>query len=165
MTRRHPLQAFDNAIALLFHEVMKFGTVGVINFFLDVAVFNLMRVELLPHKPVTCKVISSTIAAISSYFMNRHWTWRHRARTGVTRELPLFFVLTAVGVGITLACLGLSHYAFGLRSVLADNISANVIGLGIAMGWRFWSYKRWVFLPSDPEREEEAAEATVRTTV
>ncbi|MFL6240004.1 MAG: GtrA family protein [Actinomycetes bacterium] len=162
---RSPLKAFDHAVVALFHEVMKFGTVGVINFFVDVGLFNLLRVELMPHRPLTCKFISSSVAAISSYFMNRHWTWRHRARSGMARELPLFLILTAVGVGITLACLAVSHYVLGLHSVLADNISANFVGLAIAMAWRFWSYKRWVFLEDDPNRDEEAAEAAVRTTV
>jgi putative flippase GtrA len=162
---RHPLKAFDHAVLLLVHEVMKFGTVGAVNFFLDVAIFNVLRLEVLPHRVLTCKLISASIAAVSSYFMNRHWTWRHRARTGVARELPIFFVLTGVGVGITLACLALSHYVLGLHSVVADNISANIVGLAIAMAWRFWSYKRWVFLAGDPERDEEAAEAAVRTTV
>jgi putative flippase GtrA len=162
---RHPLKAFDRAVVVLFHEVMKFGTVGIINFFVDVGIFNLLLFEVLPHKPLTCKGISTTIAAISSYFMNRHWTWRHRARTGLARELPLFFLLSAAGLAITEACLAFSHYVLDLNSPLADNISANVIGLGLAMAWRFWSFKRWVFLPSDPEREDEAAEATVRTTV
>jgi putative flippase GtrA len=161
----HPLKAFDHAVVALFHEVVKFGTVGAVNFFLDVGLFNLFRVEVLPNKAITCKFISATVAAISSYFMNRHWTWRHRARTGMARELPLFLILTGIGIGITLACLAVSHYLFDLRSVFADNVSANVVGLLIAMAWRFWSYKRWVFLADDPERDEHAAEATVRTTV
>ena len=130
---RHPLQRFDDAVRLLIHELMKFGTVGAINFFLDVGLFNLFRLEVLPHRPVTSKCISATVAAISSYFMNRHWTWRHRARTGLVRELPLFLILTAIGIGITLACLAVSHYVFDLRSVVADNVSANVVGLLIAM--------------------------------
>ncbi|MSW42688.1 MAG: GtrA family protein, partial [Actinobacteria bacterium] len=30
-------------------------------------------------------------------------------------------------------------------SPLADNVSANVIGLGLGTIFRFWSYRRWVF--------------------
>jgi putative flippase GtrA len=149
----------------LFHEVAKFGTVGVVNFVLDVVLFNVLRVEVLPHKPLTCKAISFAVAATSSYFMNRHWTWRHRARTGLARELPLFFILSVVGLVIAEGCLAISHYVFGFESVLADNIAANGFGLVLGMCWRFWSFKRWVFLPDDPARDEEAAEATIRTTV
>jgi putative flippase GtrA len=83
----------------------------------------------------------------------------------VARELPLFIVLSAVGLGIAEFCLVFSHYVLGYHSVLSDNLSANGIGLVLGMLWRFWSFKRWVFLPDDPERDEEAAEATIRTTV
>jgi putative flippase GtrA len=162
---RNPLRKLDEAVRLLIHEILKFGTVGVINFILDVAIFNLLRIEVLPNKPLTCKAISTAIAATSSYFMNRHWTWRHRARTGVARELPLFVLLSAVGLGIAESCLIFSHYVLGFDSVLWDNISANGFGLILGMLWRFWSFKRWVFLAADPERDEEAAEATVRTMV
>jgi putative flippase GtrA len=155
----------DHALRLLFHEVARFGTVGAINFVLDVAVFNILRLEVLPHKPLTCKAISFSVAAISSEFMNRHWTWRHRARTGLVRELPLFVLLSAVGLLVTELCLFVSHYLLDLHSVVADNLSANGVGLVLGMVWRFWSFKRWVFLPGDPERDEEAAEATIRTTV
>jgi len=54
-------------------------------------------------------------------------------------------VLNAVGLGIALSCLWTSHYLLGLDSPLADNISANVIGLFLGTTFRFWSYRRWVF--------------------
>jgi hypothetical protein len=38
-----------------------------------------------------------------------------------------------------------SHYALGFTSPLGDNIAANVVGLGLATAFRFWSYRRWVF--------------------
>ena len=162
---RNPLRKLDDALRLLVHEVLKFGTVGAVNFVIDVGLFNLLRIAVLPDKPLTCKAISTAVAATSSYFMNRHWTWRHRARTGVARELPLFVVLSAVGLGIAETCLIFSHYVLGYHSLLADNVAANGFGLILGMTWRFWAFKRWVFLPDDPERDEEAAEAAVRTTV
>ena len=33
----------------------------------------------------------------------------------------------------------------GLTSRLADNISANVVGLALGTVFRYWSYKRFVF--------------------
>ena len=59
---------------------------------------------------------------------------------------------------IALACLWFSHYALGLDNAVADNISANVIGLGLGTLFRFWSYRRWVFpaLPDDASAEELA---------
>jgi putative flippase GtrA len=162
---RHPLKAFDHAVVLLFHEVMKFGTVGLINFFLDVGLFNALVVGPLAHKPITAKALSTVVAATSSYFMNRHWTWRHRARTGVRREYALFLLLSGIALGITLGCLAFGEYALHQDSLLARNFWGNVVGVGVAMVFRFWSFKRWVFLADDPERDEETAEAVIRTTV
>ncbi len=168
------LAALDSRFRAVLHEVAKFGVVGFLNFALDVALFNLLRVGPLHHKPLTAGVISTAVAATSSYFMNRHWTWRHRARSGLRRELPLFLVLSGVGLGISTGCLALSHYALGLHTLLADNIAKNGVGLALGMAWRFWSFKRWVFLmPPAPaldagaELEELAGpgEAAIRTTV
>ena len=36
------------------------------------------------------------------------------------RELPMFLLLSAVGLAIALACLGFSHYVLGYTSTLAD---------------------------------------------
>lgn len=169
------LATLDSRFRAVLHEVAKFGVVGFLNFALDVALFNLLRVSLLHDKPLTAGVVSTAVAATSSYFMNRHWTWRHRARSGLRRELPLFLVLSGVGLGISTGCLALSHYALGLHTLLADNIAKNGFGLVLGMAWRFWSFKRWVFLVSAapsagsggdrPVEEESAAEAAIRTTV
>lgn len=165
------LRAIGSRFRAVLHELAKFGVVGMINFFLDVAMFNVLRVTVLTDKPITAGVISTAVAATSSYFMNRHWTWRHRARTGLLRELPLFLVLSGVGLGISTGCLALSHYVLGLDSLLADNIAKNGVGLALGMAWRFWSFKRWVFLvpPADHDTELQTlagpAESAVRTTV
>jgi putative flippase GtrA len=148
------------------HEIAKFGVVGAFNFIIDVGLFNILRVSVLSSRPVTASVISTGTAATTSYFMNRHWTWRHRARTGVHRELPLFLVLSAVGLGISTGCLAFSHYVIGLHSLLADNLAKNGVGLLLGMVWRFWSFKRWVFLAPEGEAEEAGpVEAAVRTSV
>ena len=48
-------------------------------------------------------------------------------------------------MAIALSCLGFSHYVLDLRSPLADNISANLVGLALGMVFRFWSYRTFVF--------------------
>jgi putative flippase GtrA len=127
-------------------EFGKFGTVGAANFALDLLVFNLLLFTLFDHLPIEAKAASSAIAATSSYFMNRHWTWRHRARSGTRRELTIFLAMSAIALGITEGCLLITHYGLDLTSKVADNLSANVIGLALATSWRFWSFRRWVFL-------------------
>src|SRR3954471_5589730 len=149
----------------LIHEIAKFGIVGAFNYALDVGLFNILVVGAFSDRPLSAKGISTIVAATSSYFMNRHWTWRHRARTGVRREYFLFLLLSAIALGITLACLAFGEYVLHQDSLLARNFWGNIVGVGVAMVFRFWSFKRWVFLPEDPDRDEETAEAVIRTTV
>ena len=145
----------------LWREAAKFGLIGLVNFVVDVGLFNILRHTAFTDKPVTAKVISTSVAIVSSYFMNRHWTWRERSRTGLRRELPLFVVLSGVGLGISLGCLGVSHYLLGFTSVLADNLSANGVGLVLGMLFRFWSFQKWVFLKAPvPTPLEDAVSTT-----
>ena len=83
------------------------------------------------------------------------------------REYILFFALNGIAMVIALSCLWLSHYALGLDSPIADNISANVIGLGLGTLFRFWSYRKWVFpeIPADDAADRELAERDAVTPI
>jgi putative flippase GtrA len=145
----------------LIHEIAKFGIVGAFNYVVDVGLFNLLLTQGLHHKPLTAKAISTIVAATSSYFMNRHWTWRHRARRGLAREYITFVLLSAVALAITLGCLAFGEYALDQHSLIARNFWGNVVGVAAAMIWRFWAFKRWVFLEQEPGRSDDAKQAAL----
>jgi len=134
-------------------ELAKFGTVGALSFVIDVTIFN--AVLLFLDKPLTAKVISTVVSATNAFVLNRAWSFKHRERTSVRREYGLFFVLNLVGLAISLLCLAVSHYVLGFESRLADNISANGIGLVLGTTFRFWSYRRFVW--AAPSAVEDAA--------
>jgi hypothetical protein len=73
----------------LIHEIAKFGIVGAFNYVVDAVLSNVFHFGI-GLGPLTSKGLSTVIAATSSYFLNRHWTWRNRARTGLFREYRLF---------------------------------------------------------------------------
>ncbi len=151
-----------SSLSLLAREIAKFGVVGMSAFVIDVGLFNLLMFAggegPLNDKPLTAKVISVVAATTFAYFGNRFWTFRHRGRTHMGREYILFFALNGVAMLIALSCLWFSHYALGLDSALADNISANIVGLVLGTLFRFWSYRKWVFpaLPDDAADRELA---------
>jgi putative flippase GtrA len=155
------LRALVAPVDSLLHELTKFGIVGAFNYVLDVGLFNLLLAGALHDKPLTAKAISTAAAATSSYFMNRHWTWAHRRRTGFIREYGMFIALSVVALVITVGCLAFGEYALGQHSWLARNFWGNVVGVGAAMVWRFWSFKRWVFLEAEPERTDDALHAAL----
>jgi putative flippase GtrA len=148
----------------LIREFTKFGIIGVVNTVLDFGIFN----ALLPIGPLKAQVVATTVAATSSYFMNRHWTFRHRARSGLRREYSLFFLFNGIGLAIALAVLGFTKYGLGHDDRVSINI-AKAVGLVLGTLFRFWSYRKWVFLhPEDtlyePEEEPEpAGPSPVRT--
>lgn len=124
-------------------ELAKFAAVGCINTAVDFLVFNL----LLPVGPLKAKVGSTIVGTTVSYFINRHWTFSSRERTSVRREYALFFGLNLIGLAIQLAVLGAAKYGLHFSEHsdrLALNI-ANAVGIGIAMVFRFWSYRAFVF--------------------
>jgi putative flippase GtrA len=146
------LDTVRDGVHLVVRELVKFGAVGAVAYVVDVSLFNLLRygggASPLEDKPLTAKIISAFVATVVAWLGNRYWTFRHRRRASRSREFALFVVMNAIGMGIAVACLGLSHYVLGLRSALADNISANVVGIVLGSAFRFWAYRRHVFAHS-----------------
>ena len=140
-------------------ELFRFSVVGLVAFVLDVTLFNaLVHVgdpPVLQDKPLTAKTLSVVAATVLAYWLNREWTWKHRSRRGFWREYSLYFLLNGIGLALTLLPLAVSRYVLGLDSALADNLSANVVGLAAGTLFRFWSYRRWVF-PVEGRRPETA---------
>jgi len=149
---RHLYATFEHLI----HEIAKFGIIGAVAFALTIGLSNGFHFGL-NLGPLTSFSLATAIAAVLSYFANRHWTWRHKDNTGVRRELPLFLVLSFVGLAISDVPVGVSEYILGLHSPLAYNISSTLIGTAFGTVWRFWSFRRWVFLDAEPDRSLEAA--------
>lgn len=139
-------------------ELGKFGVIGLVAYIIDLTIFNVLRFSggegPLYEKPLTAKVISVLAATTFAYFGNRHWTFKDRSRSSFRRQYTLFFVFNAVGMVISLSCLWVSHYLLGFESPLADNISANVVGLVLGTVFRFWGYHNWVF-PNDVSSVEQ----------
>jgi putative flippase GtrA len=129
----------------LVHEVAKFGIIGALIYVLDSGLANLFHFGV--HiGPLSSKALSTLIASTFSYLANRYWTWRHRARIGLIREYVRFFGLSTVGLGIAEACVAFTEYVLRQHGVLAYNLSANFFGVLLGSIFRFWSFKRWVFL-------------------
>lgn len=133
----------------LVHELGKFGVVGILAFILDTSIFATLRwTDMDPNK---AKIIATVIAASAAFIGNRFWTWRYRERSGLGREYVLYFIFNAAGLGITLLVLNFSHSVLGaawpiFATKQADVISAQLVGNAIATVFRFWSYRRFVFL-------------------
>lgn len=134
----------------LIPEASKFLTVGGFAYLIDTGLFNFLRYAgpdpLLADKPLTAKIVSASIATLFAYFGNKQWTYASRTGRKVSQEMFLFFVLNGVAMAIAVLCLFVSHYVLQFTSPLADNIAANVVGVGLGTLFRFVTYRKWVFV-------------------
>lgn len=144
----------------LAQEIVKFGLIGGVNTVITFVLFN----ALLPIGGIKATVISAVIATTVSYFLNRHWTYRHLPKTALRREYALFFLFNIIGMGIDSAFMGLAIYGLGF-SVTDDALALNVFkfaGLVVGTAFRFWSYRTFVF---GANRTEEAVESALDVVV
>lgn len=127
----------------------KFGLIGLAGFFIDVGIYNALRLGVLGDGffsgPLTAKIVSAAVATIATWFGNRYWTFREHRRKNFVLELFEFGVVAVAGLGISLVCGFVSHYLLDLQNLLADNISVNVVGLVLGTAFRFVLYRYWVF--------------------
>lgn len=133
-------------------QLLRFAMVGGVGLVVDVAIFNLLRVtvlspEVLHEGPVLAKAMSTSIAIVVNWVGNRYWTFGPHRQARPVREGMQFVLVSVGGMIIGLGCLWVSHYVLGFTSLLADNISSNVIGLALGTVFRFWLYREWVFKP------------------
>jgi putative flippase GtrA len=141
---------FGKRLRRVVHELAKFGSVGAVAFVINFGLFNLLHASAgAGLGPLTANGVATVVATTFAYFANRYWTFRHRDRTGLGREYALFFGLNAVGLVITELFLGFGHYVLSMTGTLAAN-GFLVIGTGFATLFRYWAYRRWVFLAIAP---------------
>lgn len=134
----------------LAREAGKFLVVGGFGYVTDVVLYNLLvhvppGDGMLHDKPLTAKGLSLFAATIVTFVGNRQWTFRHRRGGGIPRQYAIFLGLNVVAAAITLAPLAVSRYLLSYNSPLADNIAGSVIGVTLALVFRFLTYRRWVF--------------------
>ena len=144
----------------LIDEVLKFGVVGSINLVINYVVFNALALTIFVGGQLKATVIATVVATITSYLMNRHWTYRNRPKSALRREYLLFFLFNATGLLIELGFLALAKYGLGLDGLIALNI-AKTVGVVLGTVFRFWSYRTFVF-PTADEDEPTAMAATAK---
>jgi putative flippase GtrA len=148
------LRGYLDRFRHLVHELGKFGVVGAIAYVIDLSLFNL-GLSVMSWLPA--KILATVVAATFAFLGNRFWTWRDRERSGLHREYALYFFFNAVGLAISIACGWISHDVLGsfwpevFHTRLADNVATMFVGMIGGTAFRFWSYRRFVFVAARPE--------------
>ncbi len=161
------------SVLIRHRELLKFGLVGGTAFLVDNGVWYLLKLTILEEKPTTAKAIAILVATIWSYILNREWSFRTRGGRERHHEAALFFLVSGVAIVINLIPLYVSRYVLDLEvphvsrlvQEIADFTSGSIIGMLLAMAFRFWGFRRWVFPDelgghSQPEYDPTAGERT-----
>jgi len=127
--------------------LVRFALTGLAAYAADLAVFNILLLGV-DMGPGPSKIVSSVVAIAVAFVGSRWFTWRDRPGGNLAQQYAMFLVFSVLAAGIQYACLMFTHHGLGWTSPLADNISANVVGMALATLFRFWTFRTYVF-PSD----------------
>jgi putative flippase GtrA len=138
----------DRRFRQLIGEGAAFCVVGGLAFLIVVAGSDLLRyvAGLGKYAAVT---IATVVATAFSFTGNRLWTFRHRQGAGAALEAGLFFAFNGVGLLVQYATIGLITGPLGLTDRLWYRI-ALVLGVGLGTLFRFWAYRKWVWVLPGP---------------
>ena len=149
-------------------ELLRFAVVGGISFVITMSVNYGLKFTVLRTHPVTALIVGVLVATIVSYILNREWSFRTRGGRERHHEAALFFVISGIAVGVNLVPLIVSRYVLDLEvphvtrlvQEVADFASGSIIGMLLAMFFRFWGFKKWVFPDELGKRRRDSDEIT-----
>ncbi|MDQ2836199.1 MAG: GtrA family protein [Actinomycetota bacterium] len=159
---------------ILVKEIAAFGVVGAVGLVIDLGLFNLFFSD----GQIIAKSISTTVATVVTYVGNRYLSFSHRARSKLSREAGFFFLINLIALVFSLVVIAVFSYPLHFKHHLLIMNVVNLFTIGMGTIFRFWAYKRFVFLHPDrvaaglPDRdplvdplddEDEAPEPVVRT--
>jgi putative flippase GtrA len=134
-----------NSWRILLKELTAFGLIGAMALVIDISIFAWLA----PHGAIKAKAISSSVSTAFAYIGNRHLSFSHRARTGLGRETSFFFGINLITLVFSELVIALFVYPLGYAHGSGMVFFVNLVTIGIGTIFRFWSYKRFVFLHPD----------------
>ena len=135
----------------LLGEVWRFFAVAQLATWVSVVLFNMLAHgwlvggALLGDQPIGAYILANCVGMVISYHGARGWVFPHRPPQQADGGWTAYVVINLAAMVLPVGCLFLTRHVLGMDSVLADNLSANGVGLVLAFGARFFLFKRFVF--------------------
>jgi putative flippase GtrA len=131
----------------LINEGAKFLIVGGIGFVVVLAGSDVLNFDLgLGKYPAV--TIANILATVITFVGNRYWSFKDRQGAGARSETILFFILNGVGMLILYGSIFLVTDVFGMSGRIWYTI-ANFFGVAVGTAFRFWSYRKWIWVPPE----------------
>ncbi|MBT2210580.1 GtrA family protein [Actinomadura sp. NEAU-AAG7] len=133
--------------------LLKFGMTGGLCYAVTTAIYYALKFTLLQSKPVTALLVATAAATALSYVLQRRWAFRVTNGRRRSSEILLFVLINAISMGINAIPLYAARYWFGLAEPhvsqrvqeFSDFFSGMIIGTLLAMLFRWWAYRSFVF--------------------
>lgn len=136
----------------LVDESLRFLAVGGLATFVAFVIFNflvhglfLTRDPWMLDHPTLAYIIANTVGMMISYRGTRTWAFKNRKTSHADGGRTAYVLINLATMTLPIGCLWISRNIFDLSDPLADNISANVIGLGLGMIARFYLFRQVIF--------------------
>jgi putative flippase GtrA len=134
-------------------EAAKFSAVNVVATVVAVVLFNALVHGLpglygpgpLNRYPVLTYFLANCVGMVISFYGSRRYAFKHRQPTGPGGGALHYAIVNIASFVIPMACLWITRNLFDWDTVIADNLSANVVGAALATLFRFWAFRRFVF--------------------
>ena len=155
VTRPSVRERLHGLSRIVVKELAAFGVIGAIAFVIDFGVFTWLT-QSVHLGAVKSKGVSAVVSTTFAYFGNRHLSFSHRARTGIGRETAFFFAINGITLAFSALAIALFVYPLNFSHESLTVSVVNIVTIGIGTIFRFWAYKRFVFLHPDLVHERAA---------
>jgi len=135
----------------------RFVLVGGFNTVVDFGLMNLFRLFL---PLVAANTISTGIAMLVSFFLNKKWTFKSAGKNYL-REVTLFFVFTIIGIWVIQNGFIWLIENFVPHCGLSDVVFANIAKIFASVPsliWNYVTYNKFVFRDKQIAKEETESE-------
>ncbi len=133
-------------------EASRFTAVGGLATLIAFLLFNLlvhgfagMYDPVLSDRVITAYILANTVGMVVSYRGSRSWAFRDRVAVHADGGRTAYLIINVATMSFPVACLMFSRDVLMLTGPVADNVSANVVGLAMGFGARFYLFRRFVF--------------------
>lgn len=150
---------------------MKFGVVGVIAFFIDWGLFNVILligglsfgqefVSTQEWYTLLATTIGFTVSVIFNYIASMKFVFTHKENMSKTKEFIIFLILSIIGLLINNVVVWFVAYGcpmpFEIDQILLDNI-AKIIATAVVMVWNFVTRKILLDAGDGTENQSKAS--------
>ena len=134
----------------LIEQILKFGVVGIICFFVDFAIYNVCNLVGMPY--LVSGFLGFSVSVILNYVLSMKFVFTHNDAMSRKKEVTIFLILSVIGLGLNELLLYLFidvmypqiGFLQGLMNEAWWKVFAKLMATGIVMVYNFVTRKIFI---------------------